>query len=149
MFAVNLQEQGREFKRFSAVLAESGAQSAQLDGSNAQMQDAGSHDSAPLQKQNSSLSWSARQHLRRTSAASRHASASRHVPHQDNRLPPGEVMQSYWASCTPDCMLCLLCLLLRHEACFCLPWASSTTIASCQMDFIQAPEAPCMQMDSQ
>lgn len=40
--------------------------------------------------QNSALSWSRRQQLRRTSAAMRHAAASRQVPHQDNRLPPGE-----------------------------------------------------------
>ncbi len=50
-----------------------------------------------LHSQNSALSWSQRQQLRRTSAAMRYASASRQLPHQDNRVPPGQSLASLLA----------------------------------------------------
>ena len=50
-----------------------------------------------LHSQNSALSWSQRQQLRRTSAAMRHASASRQLPHEENRVPPGWPLASLLA----------------------------------------------------
>ena len=57
-----------------------------------QQQEAGLGDgagSSSLNRHNSHLTWSQRQQLRRTSAALRHATASRHVPPQESRRPPG------------------------------------------------------------
>ena len=84
------QDQGPELKAFSANLSNGTVDKPEPGDEAGSMQ---KHQSSTshifLHSQNSALSWSQRQQLRRTSAAMRHASASRQLPHQDNRVPPG------------------------------------------------------------
>lgn len=84
------EDQGPELKAFSANLSNGTVDKPEPGdeaGSMQKHQSSTSHSF--LHSQNSALSWSQRQQLRRTSAAMRHASASRQLPHQDNRVPPG------------------------------------------------------------
>ncbi|DBB10182.1 TPA: hypothetical protein ACH3X3_001759 [Trebouxia sp. C0006] len=84
------EDQGPELKAFSANLSNGTLDKPEPSDEASSIQkhqSSTSHKS--LHSQNSALSWSQRQQLRRTSAAMRHASASRQLPHQDNRVPPG------------------------------------------------------------
>lgn len=85
-----LQDQGPELQRFSVSLSNNTAEkhSPRADGTSMQKQESGC-SVEDLCKHNSALTWSERQQLRRTSAAMRHASASRQLPHQEHRIPPG------------------------------------------------------------
>lgn len=90
LLSAALQDQGPELQRFSVSLSNNTAEkhSPGADGTSMQKQESGCSVEG-LCKHDSALTWSERQQLRRTSAAMRHASASRQLPHQEHRIPPG------------------------------------------------------------
>ena len=103
------QDQGPELKAFSANLSNGTLDKPEPSDEASSIQkhqSSTSHKS--LHSQNSALSWSQRQQLRRTSAAMRHASASRQLPHQDNRVPPGRPLASLLALVNSSIMVLVM-----------------------------------------
>ncbi|KAL0036649.1 hypothetical protein WJX79_004029 [Trebouxia sp. C0005] len=83
------EDQGSELKAFSANLSNGTLDKPESGEASSMQKRQSSTSHSGLHSQNSALSWSQRQQLRRTSAAMRHASASRQLPHEENRVPPG------------------------------------------------------------
>ena len=97
-----VQDQQTELERFSDAVSSASspnftaglaAESASQQQQQQQQQASLGNGSSTLHSQSSALSWSQRQQLRRTSAVLRHAAASRHMPHQEGRLPSGWAFQ--------------------------------------------------------
>ncbi|KAA6424276.1 MAG: hypothetical protein FRX49_05488 [Trebouxia sp. A1-2] len=86
------EDQGSELKAFSANLSNGTLDKPESGEASSMQKRQSSTSHSGLHSQNSALSWSQRQQLRRTSAAMRHASASRQLPHEENRVPPGRVV---------------------------------------------------------